>query len=506
MKHTHDLLVIGAGSAGLGCAGFAATIGLNAALIDTSAKNFGGDCLNYGCVPSKALLHVASLFQGGRDAVRFGLQTSGKADFRAVMDYVHGRQDVIRAHETPEAMREKYGVDAIVGRAELTGPNSLKVNGKELSAKRIILCTGSVPRKLDVPGVDGVRQWDNESIFWELDELPEHLLIVGGGPISCELAQAFRRLGSAVTLLVRGSSLLDKDPEKMGRILTRKLREEGVVIQFGTEVESFSSSTEAVLKVDAEKRGAAAGAMDGETGAPPRLKAEELTAVPDTLTFSHLLVAIGRDVRTEGIGLEAAGVEVQDGKIVTNDYYRTNVPSIYAIGDAYGAEMFSHGAEKHNTDLWTNLLSPVNLKKHRLDHFSWVAFTDPEIATFGLTKAQLDERGDDYEIVHQPRGGDDRAIAADYAYGHLVLYLSKGTFGGGKLLGGSMAAPAAGEMIQELHLLQTLGKKYSKLTNKIYAYPVGSRVNQKVARDRAGAFLRRGWVRSLLGGVYRLWG
>lgn len=471
MPSTHDLLVIGAGAAGLGCAGFAATIGLNVALIDKSAKNFGGDCLNYGCVPSKALLHVASLFQGGRDAAAFGLDVSGKADWKQVIEHIHAKQDVIRVHESPQAMREKYGVEPIIGEARLTGKNSLRVNDRDLSARRIVLCTGSRARKLDLPGVDAVKQWDNKSIFWELDELPEHLLIVGGGPISCELAQAFRRLGSEVTFLVRSSRLLAKDPDVMADILTTKLRGEGVDIRFNTEIESFPGPNTAQLK-DAD----------------------------ETLDFTHLLVAIGRDVVTENLGLEAAGVEVADSKIKTDAYYRTTNPAIYAIGDAYGAEMFSHGAEKHNTDLWTNFLSPVNIKKHKLDHFSWVTFTDPEIATFGLTPAQLDERGKNYRVIDQPLETDDRAVAADYAEGHLRLYVSTGPFGG-KLLGGSLAAPAAGEMIQELHLLQTLGKKYSTLTSKIYAYPVGSRINQKAARDRASGMLGK---KAVKGGLRRL--
>lgn len=476
MKYSHDLIVIGAGSAGLGCAGFGSVIGLKVALIDKTADNFGGDCLNYGCVPSKALLHVASLFAGGKKAESFGLKTSGKADFKAVMAYVHARQEVIRAHETPAHFREEYGTDTIVGTAQLTDDQAVSVNGQKLTAPRIVLATGSVPRHLELPGSDLVRQWDNESLFWELAELPDHLLIVGGGPISCEMAQAFVRLGSQVTLLVRGERLLDKDPPRMGEILVNSLRKEGVDIRFNTEIDSFSDAHTAVLK----KEG---------TGAK--------------IEFSHLLVAIGRAVRTTNLGLKAAGVAVEKGRIVTDDYYRTTNPKIYAIGDAYGAEMFSHGAEFHNTQLWNNLINPFR-KKHRLDKFTWVTFTDPEVAQFGLTVAQLKERNIAFETIEQPLESDDRAIAADYRNGHLTLYVSKGFLNGGKLLGGCMAAPAAGEMIQELHLLQSLGMKYSKLTNKIYAYPVGSRINQKGARQGASDFLTQNWVTKLLRFIYLL--
>lgn len=487
---THDLIVIGAGAGGLGCAGFGSTIGLNVALIDKTEFAFGGDCLNYGCIPSKALLHIASLFAGGKEAEAFGLKTEGKADFKKVMEYVHSRQNVIRPLESPELFREKYGTDTMLGEAELTGKREVTINGKKLSAPRIVLATGSVPRTLDLPGSESVKQWNNESVFWELKELPEHLLVVGGGPISCELAQAFVRLGSKVTLLVRGERLLENDPLIMGRILTEKLLKEGVDIRFETEIESFTDANTAVLK--GKHTGAAAGAKTGEnSGGGPGL------------SFTHLLVAIGRNVRTEGLGLEAAGVEVKDGKIVTDDRYRTTNTSIYAIGDAFGAEQFSHGAEFHNTQLWNNLLSPLK-QKHNLDKFTWVTFTDPEIASFGMTPARLREKGIAFETRELSLDEDDRAVAADYRGGHLIVYLSKGFFGGGKVLGGCMAAPAAGEMIQELHFLQTQGMKYGKLTNKIYAYPVGSRIVQKGARQGATELLSEGPVPKILRGVYRL--
>lgn len=487
---THDLIVIGAGAGGLGCAGFGSTIGLNVALIDKTAFAFGGDCLNYGCIPSKALLHIASLFAGGKEAEAFGLKTEGKADFKKVMEYVHSRQGVIRPLESPELFREKYGTDTLLGEARLTGKREVTINGNKLSAPRIVLATGSVPRTLDLPGSENVKQWNNESVFWELEELPEHLLIVGGGPISCELAQAFVRLGSQVTLLVRGERLLENDPLIMARILTEKLLKEGVDIRFETEIASFTDANTAILK--GKHKGAAAGAKEGtKSGGGPGL------------SFTHLLVAIGRNVRTEGLGLEAAGVDVKDGKIVTDDRYRTTNSSIYAIGDAFGAEQFSHGAEFHNTQLWNNLLSPLK-QKHHLDKFSWVTFTDPEIASFGMTPARLREKGIDFETRELPLEEDDRAVAADYRGGHLTVYLSKRFFGGGKVLGGCMAAPAAGEMIQELHFLQTQGMKYGKLTNKIYAYPVGSRIVQKGARQGATELLSEGVVPKILRVVYRL--
>jgi pyruvate/2-oxoglutarate dehydrogenase complex dihydrolipoamide dehydrogenase (E3) component len=506
MTYTHDIIVIGAGAAGLGCAGFGSSIGLRAALIDKTEKNFGGDCLNYGCVPSKAILHVASLFAGAKQAEDFGLKTEGKADFKKVMAYVHGQQDIIRAMETPEHFRQEFGTDSIVGMAELTGRKEVTVNGKKLTAPTIVLASGSVPRLLDLPGIDQVKQWTNQSIFWELEELPDHLLIVGGGPISCELSQAFVRLGSRVTLLVRDERLNEKDPEKMSQILVDSLRKEGVDIRFNTEVETFTNATTAQLKgaavVTEWSQNAGAKKVEESHGATPLTSPlSPGEGLGERVTFTHLLVAIGRKVQTEGLGLENADVRVEKGKIVTDDRYRTTNPNIYAIGDAFGAEQFSHGAEFHNTQLWNNLLNPIK-QKHNLDKFTWVTFTDPEIATFGMTSARLKEKGIDFETRELSLEDDDRAVAADFRNGHLIVYLSKGWWGGGKVLGGCLAAPAAGEMIQTLHFLQTKGMKYSALTSMIYAYPVASRIIQKGARQGATDLLTSGPVPKVLRWVY----
>ncbi|MCP9236076.1 NAD(P)/FAD-dependent oxidoreductase [Lewinella sp. JB7] len=476
-NYTHDLIVIGAGSGGLGAAGFGGAIGLNVALIDRTEKDYGGECLNYGCVPSKALLHVAAQFAGAREAEKFGLRTEGKADLKRVMQYIHERQDIIRQRESPDYLRDEYGLDCIIGEAMLTGEREVTVSGRKLSAPRIVLATGSRPRHLQVPGSEQVKQYDNESVFSELHELPERLLIVGGGPNACEMAQAFRRLGSEVTLLNRGERILKNDPAPAAEVLQEKLLAEGVTIYNRTEVGKFTNGGTAVLA--------------GE-GAPEK-----------EIAFTHLIVAIGRQVRTEGLGLELAGVHTQDGNIVVDAYYRTSNKAIYVVGDAYGREMFSHGAEKHNTDLWTNFLSPID-RKHKLQHFSWVTFTDPEVATFGYTAQQLEEEGIDYETVQQSFEHDDRAVAADYRSSVLILYLDKSTFGSSKVLGGTMAAPGAGEMIQELLLLNMLELDYGKLTNKIYAYPVGSRINQKPARDRAQKRLLSSLSKRALQLAYRL--
>ncbi|MEM8584049.1 MAG: FAD-dependent oxidoreductase [Bacteroidota bacterium] len=479
MKYTHDLIVIGAGAGGLGAAGFGGLIGLKVALIDKSEKNFGGDCLNYGCIPSKALLHIAAQFAGGRSAQKFGASFSGKADFKQIMAHVHDLQDVIRAHESPEYLSSQYGLETITGHAKFSGPQSIVVNERALSAPKIVLATGSTARRLDIPGIDQVDLYDNVGLFWTLDELPDHLLILGGGPIGCEMGQAFRRLGSKVTIVNKAHRLLEKEPEVMAQILQEQLAAEGIEFFHQSVVKRFTSSSEASLVVGHDKH-------------------------QTQISFSHVLNAAGREVVTEGMDLDKAKIRTENGRIVTNDKYQTTNPNIYTVGDAFGREQFSHGAEKHNIDLWNNLLSPV-AKKHDLAHFSWVTFTDPQVAAFGYTEQDLKDKDIDFELIEQPFDRDDRAVAADYRYGLLRLYMSKSNWlKSPKILGGSMIAPQAGELIQELLLLNQLSKPLSALTRKIYAYPVASRINQKPARDRVEQQSLSPRVKGLLRWWYRL--
>ena len=479
MPETYDLVVIGAGAAGIGAAATAARFGLEVAMIDKKAFHYGGDCLNYGCVPSKALLHVAHLFHGGRAARAFGLEVSGKADLGRVMAYVHERQNVIRAQENPDYFREVEGIETLVGLAEFVDARTVRVGERLLTAPKIVLATGSVPRRLEVPGVEQVTHlYTNETLFWELEALPDRLLIIGGGPIGCEMAQAFRRLGSEVTVINQGERLLEQELPEMSRILEERLRAEGIVVHHGSQVQGFRDAHTALVET---------------AGAPVQ-----------AMAFDAVLSAIGRDITTTGLGLDRAGIDVQQGKIVVDAYYRTTNPHVWAIGDAAGYEKFSHGAELHNFDLFNNFVSPFK-KKHRLDHFSWVTFTDPQVATFGLTLRQLEARNIPFERLDQPFDHDDRAIAAGYPYGHLTLLLSKPSGLGRRvhLLGGSMIAPEAGELIQELLLLTKTGLDVNTLFDKIYAYPVRSRINQAPIRTRRERLLVTPVVKRLIRASFR---
>ncbi len=363
MKKKYDLIVVGAGSGGLGMSLAAKTIGLNVLLIEENERNVGGDCLNFGCVPSKAVIHVAKQFEHGRRAEAFGLKTEGKADLKKVMAYVHAQQAVIRAHENADYLRKEKDLDVLIGRAHFIDQETLTVNGDEYTAKRFVLATGSKPRELDVPGAGSANLYTNETLFFDLVKLPEHLLIIGGGPIGCEMAQAFRRLGSKVTIVDRGGRLSSKELPDFSEILEAQFKKEGIEIMHESEVVAFASPTEAEISVEGK----------------PNTK----------LAFDAALVAIGRVVTTDGIGLDKAGIEVEKGKIVIDHYLQTTNPRVFTAGDSTGLYYFSHGAEKHVRQLMRNFFVPFFKKKHTYADLSWVTFTEPEIATFGRSEDDL---------------------------------------------------------------------------------------------------------------------
>jgi pyruvate/2-oxoglutarate dehydrogenase complex dihydrolipoamide dehydrogenase (E3) component len=419
-------------------------------MIVKSDKDVGGECLNDGCVPSKAVIHVARQIQAARKAQSFGFTLSGGVDIQKAIGYVHARQDIIRKHENA-AWLTQQGINVVLGEASFAGKHEVAVNGEIFPAKKIILATGSKPRKLKVEGVEQVRYFDNENIF-KINQLPKRLLVVGGGPIGMEIAQAMQRLGSKVTVVQKGNEILAHDDKTLTNILLKRLKEEGITFHFDVSLQKFSSSTDALLKK-----------KNGETFG---------------LSFDAVFVGIGRVLELEPLELEKAGIEVKDHKIIVDDQLRTSNKDVMVCGDVAGDLQFSHAAEFHGRIILNNLFSPLN-KKLNNDYMSWVTFTDPEIATFGLNEKQLKDRDIKYEKLQQDFSNDDRAITDNYQYSKIILYISKGNlFKKEKILGGTMVAPNAGELIQELILANTSGLSIKSIFNKIYPYPVASRVNQ----------------------------
>lgn len=472
----YDIIVIGAGSGGLSVALPLHAFGLKVLLIDKTDQAIGGDCLNDGCVPSKALIHVARQVQQAREATRFGLQVQGEADMVLVTRYVHERQDIIRQHENAGFFR-RQGIDVALGTARFVGKEMVEVAGTRYRGRKIVIATGSRPRKLSLPGSDKVNYLTNQSLF-DLQQLPKNLLVVGGGPIGIEMAQAFRRLGAAVTVVHNKPLILDKEAEEISEILLQRLKAEGIRFFLEAETLRFADGQHLVVKTKGR---------------------EEVT-----LAFDQVLVSIGRELNTGQLDLDQAGIETTDHGIKVNEYLQTTNKRVYVCGDIAGSLLFSHAAEQQAGVLLNNFLSPF---KKKLDnrHMSWVTFTDPEVATFGYSEEQLKEKGITYEKISTGFGEDDRAVVEEYQYGRLVLYIEKTNLlnWNPKVLGGSMIAPHAGEMIQELVLANTQRLGINALFNKIYAYPTGSTINKRLVMQKKQEVLTP-WVKKIIQLVYRI--
>ncbi len=463
----YDIIVIGTGSGGLSIGLTMHTLGFRVLFIEKDEQNVGGECLNSGCVPSKALIHVSRLVHGAHKARAFGL-TPGPVDFDKVKAYIRERQDIIRSHENATYYRD-MGIDLVVGTASFVDEQTVTTNGERYTAPKIVLATGSTPVRLDVPGSEDIPYFDNQN-FFDLPRLPRQLLVVGAGPIGLEMGQALRHLGSEVTVVYSNDRILNKDAPEASQILFDRMRAEGIVFHPQSKVLFFPTTDTAVVEDKDKKR----------------------REVP----FDAVLVAIGRKVYLEGLHPERAGIKIRDGKIVVDEYLRTTNPRVYVIGDASGTLYFSHAAELQASVMANNFFSPLK-RKINYDHFSWVTFTDPEVATFGLTEPQLRERKVRYQKLVKNFDDDDRAIIEDYRYGKLLVYAQ-----GNTILGGTMIAPNAGEMVQELILANSAGLTLKHLFNKTYPYPTSSRVNKLLVLDKYLTDLKP-WMKQGLKLLYR---
>jgi len=448
----YDIIVIGAGSGGLSVSLFMSKVGLKTLLIERSGEHIGGDCLNDGCVPSKALIHVSRLTHKAKKAELFGYTVSGNPDFNKAIEYVLSKQAIIRGHENADYLR-KEGLDVVLGTARFTSYSTIMAGEKIYTAKKIVLATGSRPAALHVPGIEKVRQFNNENIF-SFNDMPARMLVVGGGPIGIEIGQALKRLGIQVTIIHQGGNILPHEAIEMSTVLMEELKAEGINFYLNAEVKEFTSASEAIIQQE--------GVSDF------------------TQSFDAIFVAVGREIALKDLGLEKAGIQTKDDKIVVNQYLQTTNKQVYTCGDASGSLMFSHAAEQQARLLINNFFSPFK-KKLNNDHMSWVTFTDPELATFGLSEATLMKRNISFKKLELNFEDDDRAVVDSYQYGKLLLYITKGgLLKKEKIIGGSMIAPNAGELIQELILAMVKGLGINDIFNKIYPYPVASRVNQMI--------------------------
>ena len=448
----YDILIIGAGSAGLSVGLTMQTFGFKVLMISKTDHAIGGDCLNDGCVPSKSLIHIAKLAAAAKEATKYGLEIKAPVQLSKALKYVKERQQIIREHENAAWLSNK-GIEVVLGEAHFINKNEVEVNGKNYTAKKIVIATGSRPRKLDLPGVELVTYLDNENIFEAL-ELPKKLLVIGAGPIGLELAEAMLHLGSEVTVIDMGKSILAHDDEWLTKTLQERLEAKGMQFIFEAELKKFTSANELVY-ADKEKE-------------------------KHSLQFDAVLVGIGRDLNIEKLNLEKAEIKTEKEKIVIDEYLCTSNKKVFVCGDVAGDLQFSHAAEFHARILLNNFFSPL---KKKLDnkYMSWVTYTQPQLATFGLNENQLKKAGKNFIKLTHDFEEDDRAVTDNYQYGKMIIYIEgKKLLGKQKILGGSMLAPDAGELIQELILAMKAGISIDEIFNKIYPYPVAARVNQQI--------------------------
>ena len=444
---SYDLVVIGGGTAGLVTAAGSAGIGARVALVER--ERLGGECLWTGCVPSKALIAAARAAAEARSAGRYGVHTDGvEADFAAVMGGVRSTQDSIAPHDSPDRFRA-LGVDVMKGEARFTGERTITVDGRPLHARRIVLATGSAPAVPPVLGLSEVPYLTNETIF-SLTALPPRLLVLGGGPIGLEMAQAFARLGSQVHVVEAAPQLLPREDQELAALLGERLEAEGVRLHLGCKairVERTRYGNGICLTLEA----------NADAGA----------STPATLEGDALLVATGRTPRLEALELARGGVDAGKGGITVDEGLRTTAEGVWAAGDCVGPLRFTHVADYQARLVVRNAFFPLTGKAD-YSVVPWVTFTEPELAHVGFTEGEARERyGDGVRVWRRPFADVDRAITDGETSGLVKLV----TTARGKILGGHVLGHGAGNLIGEITLAMKHGISAHALGSTMHAYP-----------------------------------
>ena len=463
-RFERNLVVIGAGAGGLVTSYIAAAVKASVTLVE--GHRMGGDCLNYGCVPSKALIRSARLAKDIRDAEALGLRASGEADFGAVMARV---QRVVRAIEPHDSV-ERYtalGVEVLQGDARITSPWTVEVTTPEgtrsLSTRNIVVATGARPVVPPIPGRAAVGYLTSDTV-WGLTARPGRLVVLGGGPIGCELAQAFARLGTPVTIVEMAPRLLLREDEEVSALVAKSLQADGVEVLTGHRA----------LRCE---RG---DLSDGV--APVKRLFVQHGDDERAIEFDTLLVAVGRAPRVQGFGLEELGIRLTPTKTIETDaWLRTNVPNIYAVGDVAGPFQFTHTAAHQAWYAAVNALFG-RFKRFRVDYsvIPWVTFTEPEVARVGLSESEAAQKGIACEVTRYELSDLDRAIADEAAHGFVKVLTVPGK---DRILGVTIVGQHAGELIAEYVLAMKHGLGLNKILGTIHAYPTMAEANKYAAGE-----------------------
>jgi pyruvate/2-oxoglutarate dehydrogenase complex dihydrolipoamide dehydrogenase (E3) component len=451
---TYNVVVIGGGTAGLVTAAGTAGLGGRVALIEQS--RMGGECLNSGCVPSKALIASARLIDKIRHASEWGLDPQAPAfRFDAIFDRMRRLREHLGVRDSQERF-EGLGVDIFRGRAAFASPHEVRIGDLSLKAKNFVIASGSRPAVPAIEGLDAVRYYTNESIFDDLAARPERLVIAGGGPIGCELGQVFAQLGVRATIVQRPAQILEREDRDAADLVRRRLESDGVTILTGAEIHRV--------------------ALDGKSirlwlGAGAKAPALECDA---------LLLAAGRTPNTQGLDLEKAGVAFTKDGIAVNDYLQTSQPHIYAAGDIVGPHRFTHVADHQARTVVRNILLPWVKAKWQTVIPS-CTYTTPELARAGLNERQAREQGVDCETISASFEDVDRAVLDGAPEGFVRVLTPRGK---DRILGVTIVGERAGDLLPEFVLAMKNGIGLTKIARTVHLYPTLSEIARKVADER----------------------
>ncbi len=454
MTGKRDLVVIGGGPGGLVVASVAAQLGLKVTLAEKSDR-LGGDCLHHGCVPSKTLIRSARVAHLMRNGTHYGLPScESEIDLNPIVDRVESVIADIQRHDDPERFRA-YGCEVLFAPACFTGPHEVQIGDEVVTAKRCVIATGSQPAVPPIPGLQEAGYDTNETIF-SCRELPPRLAVIGAGPVGVELAQAYARLGSQVTLIEQSARVLPAVDEDIADCLAGVLRDEGITLQTGAEVTHVR--------------------RDGDCR-------QLFLADGSTVECERILVATGRQAGVFGLGLDAAGVDYTPRGIAVDSRLRSSQRHIYAVGDVCGPYQFTHMAEYQAGVVLANLLFRVPRKvDYRV--VPVVTYTDPEVAQVGLTQHAADTRGLKYDVARFSVDEIDRARTDTATQGLVKILIAKG-----RVVGASLVGAHAGELVHELALAMRVKARARDITELVHAYPTYSQIHRRAINARYSKLL-----------------
>ncbi len=448
----YNLVVVGAGTAGLICAAAAAGLGGKVALVERHLM--GGDCLNVGCVPSKGLIRASRAVFDARSAERFGVRGGVDLafDFSAAMERMRQLRARISTHDSARRFRDELGVDVFIGQGRFVSQDSLEVDGQLLQFRKAAVCTGARASAPPIPGLSETGYYTNETIFSQT-ELPRRLAVIGGGPIGCELAQAFARFGSRVTIVEQAAQLMGREDSDAAAVLQGVFTKEGIEVRTSVKIRAVElRGQERVIQL--------------EHGSGT------LEVVADAI-----LVAVGRAPNIEDLGLEAAGISCNTAGVIVSDTLQTSNPHVYAAGDICSPFKFTHTADALARILIANALFMGRQKVSSLT-IPWCTYCDPEIAHVGVYEREAQDKGFDVTTLTIPLSEVDRAVLDGEDTGFARVHLKQGT---DRILGATIVARHAGEMINEFSLAITNGLGMGSIAKTIHPYPTQGEVVKKLA-------------------------